>query len=100
MRLSGIASLAATLMLAVTLASCGKQEEAKADKAASAVKKEVVADAKAVEAAAKELEAREIAIEAYIYAYPLVTMEITRRVMTNVEKPEGSKAPLPASGRT
>ena len=31
----------------------------------------------------------ESAIEAYIYGYPLVTMETTRRVMTNVEKPAG-----------
>lgn len=34
------------------------------------------------------------AVEAYIYGYPLVTMEMTRRVMTNVEKPEGSKGPM------
>jgi hypothetical protein len=36
----------------------------------------------------------ESAIEAYIYGYPLVTMEMTRRVMTNVEKPAGSHAPM------
>lgn len=35
-----------------------------------------------------------LAVEAYIYGYPLVTMEITRRVVTNVEKPEGSKGPM------
>ncbi len=35
-----------------------------------------------------------IATEAYIYGYPLVTMEINRRVSTNVAKPEGSKAPM------
>lgn len=35
-----------------------------------------------------------IATEAYIYGYPLVTMEITRRVSTNVAKPEGTKAPM------
>ena len=34
------------------------------------------------------------AIEAYIYGYSLVTMEMTRRVMTNVEKPTGSYAPM------
>lgn len=33
-------------------------------------------------------------VEAYIYGYPLVTMEMTRRVMTNVERPEGSRAPM------
>ncbi len=32
-----------------------------------------------------------LAVDAYIYGYPLVTMEITRRVITNVEQPEGSK---------
>lgn len=33
-------------------------------------------------------------VEAYIYGYPLVTMEMTRRVMSNVEKPEGTRAPM------
>jgi len=40
------------------------------------------------------LEAVPLGVEAYIYGYPLVTMEMTRRVMTNVEKPEGSRAPM------
>jgi hypothetical protein len=75
----------------LALSACGKQEEAKVEKTAERAAAEVAAKA---EAAARELEAREIAIDAYIYAYPLVTMEITRRVMTNVEKPEGSKAPM------
>jgi len=78
-------------LAAIALASCSKQEEAKvvqtADKAAAAAKA-------AAENAAKEVEARELAIEAYMYAYPMVTMEVTRRVMTNVEKAEGSKAPM------
>jgi len=39
-------------------------------------------------------EAAETGIDAYIYGYPLVTMEMTRRVMTNVEKPEGTRAPM------
>lgn len=34
------------------------------------------------------------AVDAYIYGYPLVTMEYTRRVMTNVAKPEGKLAPM------
>jgi hypothetical protein len=62
-----------------------------------AVTANVEADAKgtnAIVTAIDEVEARETAIDAYIYAYPLVTMEITRRVMTNVEQPGGSKAPM------
>lgn len=35
-----------------------------------------------------------IAEEAYIYGYPLVTMEMTRRVMTNVREEEGTRAPM------
>ena len=93
-----VSTVAAMLLLAASLAACSKQEEAKVDKAADKVaveaKAKAEADAKAAEAAAKELEAREIAIDAYMYAYPLVTMETTRRVSTNVEKPEGSHAPM------
>src|SRR5262245_6862286 len=36
----------------------------------------------------------ETAVEAYIYGYPLVTMEMTRRVATNVEKPQGLRGPM------
>ena len=85
--------LAATL-LAMTLGACGKQEEATVDKAATDVKAKAEAEAKVAESAAKELEARETAIDAYIYAYPLVTMEMTRRVSTNVDKPVGAAAPM------
>ena len=35
-----------------------------------------------------------LAVEAYIYAYPLVTMEMTRRVITNVAEPVGTKGPM------
>lgn len=41
-----------------------------------------------------ENEAAGIAIDAYIYGYPLVTMEMTRRVMTNVAEPKGTHAPM------
>ncbi|QRG07331.1 DUF1254 domain-containing protein [Xanthobacter dioxanivorans] len=34
------------------------------------------------------------ASDAYVYGYPLVTMEYTRRVMTNVAAPEGMRAPM------
>jgi hypothetical protein len=35
-----------------------------------------------------------LATDAYIYGYSLVTMEMTRRVMTNVAKPEGMRSPM------
>ena len=41
-----------------------------------------------------EQEAREMAVEAYVYGYPLVTMEMTRRVMTNGSEMGGSRAPM------
>lgn len=40
------------------------------------------------------LEAVPLGVEAYIYGYPLITMEMTRRVMTNVEKEDGARAPM------
>ncbi|MBX3390521.1 MAG: DUF1254 domain-containing protein [Phycisphaeraceae bacterium] len=41
-----------------------------------------------------EQEALAIGTDAYIYGYPLVTMEMTRRVMTNVAAPEATRAPM------
>jgi hypothetical protein len=35
-----------------------------------------------------------IAVDAYVYGYPLVTMEMTRRIITNVEKVEGTRGPM------
>lgn len=35
-----------------------------------------------------------LAIEAYIFAYPLVTMELTRRIMTNVAQLGGVRGPM------
>ncbi|MBW9115493.1 DUF1254 domain-containing protein [Rhizobium cauense] len=35
-----------------------------------------------------------IATDAYIYGYPLVTMEMTRRIMTNVAELKGTRGPM------
>src|SRR5271154_4226987 len=70
-------------VLFALLTACGQKVEQK-----------VAEVAKAPEGLVKEKEAQDNGIEAYIYAYPLVTMEVTRRVMTNVATPEGSKAPM------
>ena len=35
-----------------------------------------------------------IATDAYVYGYPLVTMELTRRVLTNVAQPKGTRGPM------
>ncbi len=39
-------------------------------------------------------ETNDIAADAYVYAYPLVLMEVTRRVMTNVARPTERGAPI------
>ena len=45
-------------------------------------------------AALKPAEALAIATEAYVYGYPLVSMEITRRVMTNTARQHGTQMPM------
>src|SRR5512137_1331005 len=81
-------TLLAGIVALALLGACGKQEAEDAAKKAE----QVAAEAKAkVEAEAK---AMALAAEAYVYGYPLVTMEYTRRIMTNVEKPEGNRGPM------
>ena len=43
---------------------------------------------------AEGLEEFWLATDAYIFGYPLVTMEMTRRVMTNVAAPVGTRSPM------
>lgn len=45
-------------------------------------------------AALDESEAAQIATDAYVFGYPLITTYMTRQVMTNVARPEGIRAPI------
>lgn len=49
---------------------------------------------KHLEGDVREHEAKGTAVDAYIYGYPLVTMELTRRILTNVATPEEKFAPM------
>ena len=49
-------------------------------------------DARAEDSTDKET--LRLATEAYVYGYPLVTMEMTRRVMTNAVEPKDDHAPM------
>jgi hypothetical protein len=84
----------AIAITAVALAGCGQKVDSAAEKAVAEAKTKAVDVVKEAEALAKDAEARETAIDAYMYFYPLVTMELTRQVSTNVAVPEGSKAPM------
>ena len=48
----------------------------------------------ALPARAAPTEIESAAIDAYVYGYPLVTMELTRRNFTNVAAPNGKSAPM------
>ncbi len=50
--------------------------------------------ARAAAAAVTEADARSIALDAYLYFYPLVTMDLTRRQLINVARPDGPRAPM------
>ena len=81
-------------LIAASLAGCGQKADTAADKATTDAKDKVVAAAKDAESLAKQVAARETGIDAYIYAYPLVTMEMTRRVLTNFDAPSQKGAPM------
>ena len=92
------AAIGLTAISLALLGAFGKEAENQAEKLAMEAKAKAEAEAKAAEAAVKaaalEAEARAIAIESYVYAYPLVTMEMTRRVMTNVAEAGENRAPM------
>jgi hypothetical protein len=72
--LSSLAALAG--LVAVTGCKTGSQQKPAAPKATLTAR-----------------QALDIATEAYIFGYPLVKMDLTRQVMTNVRFPEGMNAP-------
>ena len=76
--------LAVVVTVALGLGACGEKKPAVDETKEKA----------SAEMAAKEKEALDTGIEAYVYAYPLVTMEYTRRALTNTAAPEGTKAPM------
>ena len=65
-----------SLAAASAIASAGRVDVAQAQSPAAPA---------AVRAAVTEQEARAIGVDAYLYFYPLITMDITRRVSINVE---------------
>jgi len=44
--------------------------------------------------ATSEQDAHAIGVQAYLYFYPLITMDLTRKQFTNVAKPEGAYGPM------
>jgi len=91
-----VSSLMAVAML--VLASCGEEQKPPAPPAADAAKAAAEAEAKAkaaaAEAEAKVKEAVEIATDAYVYGYSLITTEVTRVQMSNVDKTETLRGPM------
>ncbi|MGO9767665.1 MAG: DUF1254 domain-containing protein [Myxococcaceae bacterium] len=80
--------------LTTALFSCGQKAEDKVVNAEAAAMDKARSDAKAAEDLVKTKEAQETGIDAYIYAYPLVTMELTRRQFTNVQQADAAHAPM------
>jgi hypothetical protein len=54
---------------------------------------DLIVPARPVETISAE-DAHAIGIQAYLYLYPLVTMDLTRRQLTNVEHPRGINSPM------
>ena len=76
--------LTAALFAAVLLTAAGCGE-----KTPEPPKTEIPAAAAAAVVDAKIKEAKEIAEEAYIYGYSMITTEVTRMQMSNVRRPRG-----------
>ena len=82
---------------ALVLVACGEAQKPPAPPAADAAKAAAEAEAKAkaaAEAAAKVKEAVEIATDAYVYGYSLLTTDVTRVQMSNHDKMSGLTGPV------
>ena len=83
---------------ALALVACGEQQKPPPPPAADAGKAAAEAEAKAkaaaAEAAAKIKEAVDIATDAYVYGYSLITTDVTRVQMSNTDKVEGLRGPI------
>ena len=78
-----LGALTASLSVLLALTACDRSPPTQAPKA------DATADAKAkADADAKVKEAVEIATDAYVYGYSLITTEVTRVQMSNVAKAE------------
>lgn len=62
--------------------------------ASTAMSKAALAEQGAFLGLGEGLEEFWLATDAFIFGYPLVTMEMTRRIMTNVAEPVGTRAPM------
>ena len=88
-----IQALALALPVLV-LAGCGKPADTVPKATADAAKATPAADAAKADEAAKVKQAVEIATDAYVYGYSLVTTDVTRVQMSNVDKVEALRAPM------
>ena len=70
-------------IIATSMIGCGQKTDTAVVKPLAAAQDEV-----------KQHEAKDTGIEAYIYAYPLVTMEMTRRVLTNFDASTQKGSPM------
>lgn len=91
--------IALMVAAAMGLSACGKKEEAPQPLAVDAPKvqaQQAEAEAKAAAKAAElEAEATRIGVEAVAYGFPLVIMDVSRQVFTNVPAPQpDGHAPL------
>ncbi len=84
--------LAAALMVTAGCEQMPSEPPKAQTTAGDAARAKAAADAAAT--AAKVAEAKQIAEEAYIYGYALITSEVTRVQMTNVPKLEGLRMPM------